>query len=244
MQFRSGADGAPSSCAPMNRSRWKKIHGTTTPAERRTGLPPSTTRHVTLSSIQERFAALGLGLSYHGDGAGDQETASLWDSITNLRAVGRAIKSMCRAPIPADLSWELAETVSAEARRVSRCPGKGCSACCRQDVIPVTRGEALEVARALDADGWGRAAAYTPGDPCPALDPVAGACTVYKSRPGVCRAYMVVSDPTECGKEDGRVGLIMAPAALLTAFLDGAGEDRKELGLTLRWMAEQIRDRG
>ena len=197
----------------MNESRRKKLGGG-------------------FEGLQRRLQAVGGRATYTGVDA-DTGAAELQAFARSCWEQGRAFVQHFGKGLPAAATWTLAEMASVEIRKVARCPGKGCSACCHQEEIPVTRAEGLEVGRALDEAGWSRALAWKEGAPCPALDPVSNGCSVYAVRPAVCRSYYVASDPAECAKPDGKVGTYMGPGVGIAAFIEGAGEEMRPMAPSL-----------
>lgn len=74
---------------------------------------------------------------------------------------------------------------------------KGCSHCCHIDVqITTLEAELIQVQQGIPVH---QAPQFTQGhrDPCPFLVPD-GSCSIYESRPLICRMHQVVGEPENC----------------------------------------------
>ena len=106
---------------------------------------------------------------------------------------------------------------------------RGCGTCCNYEVeITKDEGEllasvvnsgvaidherlAIQAARKRQSDEWKKIGSES-SNACVFLGQDQ-ACQVYDVRPSICRKHLVASDPTECGKDDGKVAPILIPFA-------------------------------
>lgn len=111
------------------------------------------------------------------------------------------------AIITAYHAWISAAVDQFDQRRVS-C-AKGCSFCCKQSQITINATEASILSRytGLPARFSSRTDSVDRrGIPCPFLHD--NICTVYTSRPAVCRSSVSFDDPFKCKTEQTRTMLV------------------------------------
>lgn len=111
-------------------------------------------------------------------------------------------------------------------RKRITCPGKGCAACCRGDVV-AHPAEVEHLRAYVTAAAWARVRERAAlkllarmRAPCPLLDPETQTCTVYAHRPGVCRIYAVVTPPAWCDAKTAGSRDIANPAVPIVALRD------------------------
>lgn len=123
--------------------------------------------------------------------------------------------------------WEAAQAWAKPFLGHASCK-KGCSACCRSDVVvmpaeaevllermrPDQKAEMRSRVRPAETVREGESASILGRLPfyrlpCVFLDP-GGVCSVYAFRPTVCRTYMVASDPIHCSGDGSGEGFKVA----------------------------------
>ena len=137
------------------------------------------------------------------------------------------------ADVPAEIAvvWRTATALlkgASEAHKMPLSCGRGCSACCRGEVL-VTPEEARVIASRLtmaQAQAVRTAPRLTNLRKCPLLT-TDGDCGVYSLRPLTCRLYHAVTPPEDCEPIDGvKVGLEGQDFSVirLAGYASGVGE--------------------